>query len=123
MLVMCLMLAALCIGVVELVRSRRRGNFQKTQSKEDKMAEVSVLGANQQVARIGWGGSCKVEHDFMVKVGSNTLEVTGVNGRYDFSNKRGNYAGSATRRQILAMADAIRDSGSPILSASGSDEE
>jgi hypothetical protein len=79
------------------------------------MAEVKVLGENKQVARIGWGGSCKVQHDFKLKVGSNLLDVTGVNGRYEFTNKRGNYSGSLTRRQILAMADAIRDSGSPSL--------
>lgn len=79
------------------------------------MAEVEVLSDNRQVATIGWGGTCKVKHDFTVKVGSNTMKVEGLNGRYTFTNKRGNYAGELTRRQILALADAIRDSGTPEL--------
>lgn len=87
----------------------------KSGEKEANMALVSVLGDNQQVAKIGWGGSFKVKHDFEVAVGSNTMTVTGVNGRYEFTNKRGNYSGSLTRRQILAMADAIRDAGEPSL--------
>lgn len=87
----------------------------KAGKQEASMALSYVVGTNEQVAKIGWGGSCKVQHDFDVKVGSNTLTVKGVNGRYSFTNKRGNYSGEASRRQILAMADAIRDAGEPAL--------
>ena len=105
----------LCFAVGVAVVLGRQGIPNKLSKEDKEMATVKMLTENEQVAKIGWGGSCKVSHDFRVKVGSNFLDVTGKNGRYEFTNKRGNYSGSITRRQILALADAIRDAGAPLL--------